>query len=157
MTGLARKRVLGTGGTTGIGLAIARRLAEEGARLFVVGREAADLDPPRRRSQVPERRSTASRHKAVSNNIEHVCEAARRSLRARRPGLQCRVACAVVDVDSRPGHRLGPGTSEHCTGSHLAEPHWGKGSSSQSCQRQESLSQRETLAPPLPLPVDRYR
>ena len=33
-----------TGGTTGIGLATAKRFATEGARVFVTGRRQADLD-----------------------------------------------------------------------------------------------------------------
>jgi NADP-dependent 3-hydroxy acid dehydrogenase YdfG len=40
---LTGKRVLVTGGTTGIGKAIAARLAAEGSRLFILGREQADL------------------------------------------------------------------------------------------------------------------
>ncbi|HEU0053412.1 MAG TPA: SDR family oxidoreductase [Longimicrobium sp.] len=38
------KRVMVTGGTTGIGLAIARLLASRGARVFVLGRNAGDLN-----------------------------------------------------------------------------------------------------------------
>ena len=38
------KDVLVTGGSTGIGLATAKRFAEEGARVFVTGRRQAELD-----------------------------------------------------------------------------------------------------------------
>lgn len=41
---IAGQRVLVTGGTTGIGRAIALRLARDGARVFVCGREPAHLD-----------------------------------------------------------------------------------------------------------------
>ncbi len=45
MTGkLADKVALVTGGSAGIGLGIAKRLAEEGARVFITGRRAAELD-----------------------------------------------------------------------------------------------------------------
>lgn len=44
MPALAGKRVIVTGGTTGIGRAIALLLASEGARLFVFGREQVPLD-----------------------------------------------------------------------------------------------------------------
>jgi NAD(P)-dependent dehydrogenase (short-subunit alcohol dehydrogenase family) len=42
--GLEGKRVLVTGGTSGIGLAIAQRLAAEGARIAVCGRQRGKLD-----------------------------------------------------------------------------------------------------------------
>lgn len=45
MTGkLADKIALVTGGSTGIGLGIAKRFAEEGARVFITGRRRAELD-----------------------------------------------------------------------------------------------------------------
>jgi NADP-dependent 3-hydroxy acid dehydrogenase YdfG len=44
MNSLAGKRVLVTGGTTGIGLAIAKSLATDGARLVLIGRDGKDLD-----------------------------------------------------------------------------------------------------------------
>ncbi len=45
MTGrLAGKIAVITGGTTGIGLATARRFVAEGARLFITGRRPAELD-----------------------------------------------------------------------------------------------------------------
>jgi NADP-dependent 3-hydroxy acid dehydrogenase YdfG len=44
VTGLAGKRVLVTGGTTGIGRAIAVLLASEGARLFICGRDPRHLE-----------------------------------------------------------------------------------------------------------------
>lgn len=44
MTQLAGKTALVTGGTSGIGLATARRLAEEGAQVFVTGRSQARVD-----------------------------------------------------------------------------------------------------------------
>ncbi len=43
MTTLSGKRALITGGTTGIGLAIAKALAGEGARLVLAGRDGKDL------------------------------------------------------------------------------------------------------------------
>ena len=46
MRGLAGKRVLVTGGTSGIGAATAERFAEEGARVWVLGR-TADPKAPR--------------------------------------------------------------------------------------------------------------
>ena len=39
-----------TGGTTGIGLATAKRFATEGARVFVTGRRQPNSTPPLRRS-----------------------------------------------------------------------------------------------------------
>jgi NADP-dependent 3-hydroxy acid dehydrogenase YdfG len=44
MSSLAGKKVLITGGTTGIGLAIAKVLAADGARLVLIGRDRKDLD-----------------------------------------------------------------------------------------------------------------
>lgn len=45
MTGrLTNKVAVATGGTTGIGLAVARRFASEGASVFVTGRREAELD-----------------------------------------------------------------------------------------------------------------
>src|SRR5215468_2338647 len=44
MTRLEGKIAVVTGGTTGIGLATARRLAQEGARVFITGRRQAELD-----------------------------------------------------------------------------------------------------------------
>jgi 3-oxoacyl-[acyl-carrier protein] reductase len=44
MRGLRGKRVLITGGTSGIGLATARRFVEEGSRVFVAGYESEGLD-----------------------------------------------------------------------------------------------------------------
>jgi len=44
MRGLAGKRVLVCGGTSGIGLATARRFIEEGSRVFVAGLDPAELE-----------------------------------------------------------------------------------------------------------------
>jgi NAD(P)-dependent dehydrogenase (short-subunit alcohol dehydrogenase family) len=44
MRGLAGRRVLVCGGSSGIGLAAARRFGEEGCRVFVCGLEAAEVD-----------------------------------------------------------------------------------------------------------------
>ncbi|MFF5209052.1 SDR family NAD(P)-dependent oxidoreductase [Streptosporangium sp. NPDC000396] len=44
MRGLAGKRVLVSGGSSGIGAATARRFLEEGARVFVGGLDAAEVD-----------------------------------------------------------------------------------------------------------------
>ncbi len=43
VTDLAGKRIIITGGTTGIGCATARLLAAGGAQLFIFGREQDDL------------------------------------------------------------------------------------------------------------------
>ena len=43
MRGLAGKGVLVTGGTSGIGLATARRFLDEGSRVFVTGLEIAEI------------------------------------------------------------------------------------------------------------------
>jgi NAD(P)-dependent dehydrogenase (short-subunit alcohol dehydrogenase family) len=43
-TTLANKVALVTGGSAGIALGIAKRFAEEGARVFITGRRAAELD-----------------------------------------------------------------------------------------------------------------
>jgi NAD(P)-dependent dehydrogenase (short-subunit alcohol dehydrogenase family) len=47
MRGLADKGVLIAGGTSGIGLATARRFLEEGSRVFVAGNDEAELDDTR--------------------------------------------------------------------------------------------------------------
>jgi 3-oxoacyl-[acyl-carrier protein] reductase len=44
MRGLVGKRVLISGGSSGIGLAAARRFLEEGCRVFIVGLDQADVD-----------------------------------------------------------------------------------------------------------------
>ena len=44
LSGLRGKRVLITGGTSGIGLATARRFLDEGCRIFTCGRDRARLD-----------------------------------------------------------------------------------------------------------------
>jgi len=44
MRGLSGKRVLISGGTSGIGLATARRFLEEDARVFVAGRDPDKVD-----------------------------------------------------------------------------------------------------------------
>jgi NAD(P)-dependent dehydrogenase (short-subunit alcohol dehydrogenase family) len=44
MRGLAGRRVLVCGGSSGIGLAAARRFGEEGCRVFVCGLDAAEVD-----------------------------------------------------------------------------------------------------------------
>ena len=45
MTGrLTNKVAIVTGGTTGIGLAVAQRFAAEGASVFITGRRQAELD-----------------------------------------------------------------------------------------------------------------
>ena len=44
MRGLAGRGVLVSGGTSGIGLAAARRFVEEGCRVFVTGHDAGELD-----------------------------------------------------------------------------------------------------------------
>jgi NAD(P)-dependent dehydrogenase (short-subunit alcohol dehydrogenase family) len=44
MRGLAGKRVLISGGTSGIGLAAARRFLEEGCKVFIAGLEQAEVD-----------------------------------------------------------------------------------------------------------------
>ncbi len=41
---LDKKTALITGGTTGIGLATARRFTAEGAQVFITGRRQAELD-----------------------------------------------------------------------------------------------------------------
>jgi NAD(P)-dependent dehydrogenase (short-subunit alcohol dehydrogenase family) len=48
-----------TGGTTGIGLATAKRFATEGARVFVTGRRQAELEAAS--SRPPNSSSTADR------------------------------------------------------------------------------------------------
>jgi NAD(P)-dependent dehydrogenase (short-subunit alcohol dehydrogenase family) len=44
MRGLAGRRVLVCGGSSGIGLATARRFGEEGCRVFICGLDAAQVD-----------------------------------------------------------------------------------------------------------------
>lgn len=52
----AGKTVLITGGSRGLGLVLARRLAREGAKLALVARDAAELQRPKP-SCVPRRKS----------------------------------------------------------------------------------------------------
>ena len=55
MKKLEGKIALVTGGSSGIGLATARRFVDEGAAVFITGRRQAELDAAVKKSKVPTR------------------------------------------------------------------------------------------------------
>jgi NAD(P)-dependent dehydrogenase (short-subunit alcohol dehydrogenase family) len=95
--GLSGKRVLVTGGSSGIGEACARRLAVEGCRVMVAGRDEARTRAVAR-SLLP-----AGRHGAVTGDVRRVadCRALVSAAVERFGGLDVLVHCAGV-WDERP-------------------------------------------------------
>ena len=96
MSFLAGKRVLITGGTTGIGLAIARLLAVEGASLLLIGRDGKDLNAAL--GEIADLGGQAHGQKADtarSDDVDQVFDAARRLL----GGLDVLVCNAAVAAD----------------------------------------------------------
>ena len=58
---LADKVALVTGGSAGIGLASAKALAEQGAKVYITGRRQEELDAAARRPRDPRRRRRVKR------------------------------------------------------------------------------------------------
>ena len=97
MEGLSGKSVLVTGGSSGIGEACARRLAAEGCRVMVAGRDGARTRAVAR-SLLP-----AGRHGSVTGDVRLVgdCRALVTAAVERFGGLDVLVHCAGV-WDERP-------------------------------------------------------
>jgi NAD(P)-dependent dehydrogenase (short-subunit alcohol dehydrogenase family) len=69
------KTALVTGGTAGIGLAVVRRLAEEGAHVFVVGRRSAALDHVA--TELGEAVTTIRGDVGIENDVARIFDAVR--------------------------------------------------------------------------------
>jgi NAD(P)-dependent dehydrogenase (short-subunit alcohol dehydrogenase family) len=84
---LAGKVAVVTGGTTGIGLASAKRFAAEGARVFITGRRQAELD------------------KAVAAIGENATGGGTRSLRAASAAQDSAIGMSIYGISPTRGSK----------------------------------------------------
>ena len=91
-TDLKGLRVAVTGGTSGLGLALVRQLAAQGARVAFVARTAAAVEAHRRRDRRPRH---CRRRRAQGRHLPDRAADHRQPRRARRADQQC--------VEPRPG------------------------------------------------------
>ncbi len=104
---LEGKIALVTGATTGIGLAIAKRFAKEGAHVVITGRRKAELDKP------PWRRNRRSRHNRRSGTTAQQAGRPRRPLRAGSRPRKGRLDVVFANAGGGSMLPLGQITEEH--------------------------------------------
>lgn len=98
-TALAGKRILVTGGTTGIGRATVKMLAEEGARVLTFGRHQAELDDSLANARGgPGEASGLTADVATREGVDEVFAA----LDERLGGIDMLVCCAALGADPLP-------------------------------------------------------
>lgn len=93
-TSLKGKRVLITGGTTGIGRATVLRLTRDGARILTLGRDPAPLDETLRSGGLPAQAGMTA-DTSRSEDVERVFAA----VDSRLGGLDILICCAALGAD----------------------------------------------------------